>query len=211
MANKNIKIKSSFTDYYDYLSDDTALEVYKRDRTNTDKVEDLRLLQALGLKTIELQPANRILIDPSKRVIVYTDLSRHNGEGKMLTSLSTVRITYPNKLCSIFHEPVDGIIRTYKFLQIGKRRFWVYITNKGLLEDKVENIQEIESAYNYYLKLPIYSIDYIFANNGLTQLAVDFNSVQNLQKLGIDKLISANDVVLEIYDSLIEYNKVIRQ
>lgn len=202
-----IQIVSPFTDYYDYLSVVGGV-VYNRIRTTSSKVEELRIVKALGIKTLELKPANQVVVNGhNQKVVVYMDLSKHSGEGKMIAPLNTVKITYPNKLCSLFYEPTDGIIRTYKFVQIGKRRFWVYIRNNGLVENTVESITEIESGYNYYLRIPIYSIDYILTNNGLTQLAVDFNSVQSLGNLGMEKVLSAESVVQEIYDSIVEYSK----
>lgn len=202
-----IQIVSPFTDYYDYLSVVGGV-MYNRIRTTSSKVEELRIVKALGIKTLELKPANQVVVNGhNQKVVVYMDLSKHSGEGKMIAPLNTVKITYPNKLCSLFYEPTDGIIRTYKFVQIGKRRFWVYIRNNGLVENTVESITEIESGYNYYLRIPIYSIDYILTNNGLTQLAVDFNSVQSLGNLGMDKVLSAESVVQEIYDSIVEYSK----
>lgn len=202
-----IQIVSPFTDYYDYLSVDGGM-IYNRVRNTSSKVEELRIVKALGIKTLELKPANQIVMGShNQKVVVYMDLSKHSGEGKMIYPLNTVKITYPNKLCSIFYEPSDGVVRTYKFLQIGKRRFWVYIRNKGLVEDTVEGITEIESGYNYYLRLPIYSIDYILTSDGLTQIAVDFNSIQSLSKLGMNRVLGAEVVVQEVYESILEYSK----
>ena len=51
----------------------------------------------------------------------------------------------------------------------------------------------------------IYSIDYIQYNNEM--LATDFNEVQNLHNIGFERFMTAEQIINEIRDSILIYNK----
>ena len=54
--------------------------------------------------------------------------------------------------------------------------------------------------------LPIFSIDYII-DKGI-MIATDFSEVENLKELGVEKIITAEEIVEEIRQSILTYNKI---
>ena len=54
--------------------------------------------------------------------------------------------------------------------------------------------------------LPIFSIDYIDTAYGM--LAVDFNTVQDLQSLNMYTILQPHEVINEVFNALVKYNKI---
>ena len=195
----SINIKSDFIDYYDtYISSlkaDSNKEItYNRYRLYRNKVEELSKLRELGIKTIDIVPVSNVYVPNNQMLVIYNDITKHDGSGKIVTSYSEANMMYKNKLCSILSPQYDEY--TYKYVQVGKRRFWVIIKNTGLVESYLYSIQELESKYNSLIRLPIFSIDYTFV--GGEQIAVDFNTVQSLNKINLNRILDAKSVYNEL-------------
>lgn len=194
-------IVSNFKDYYDFLADKNSNIKYVRNMDNLSRVEGLEILRKLGMKTIELKPVSRML--DTEDVIVYTDLYKHNGKGKMRMSLEGARLMYPSKLCSKLYK--ESIKKTFKLLKIGGRNFVCIINNKQNLEmsDEPEDIQvkEVEGFGLDNIRIPIFSIDYVQTDRGM--LASDFNTVENLNSLYMNRFITAEEVIEEIQKKLV--------
>lgn len=201
----SIEILTDFKDYYDSLSVSGGYKYERYKGGLLDKGEGILVLKRLGVETIELKAA-RDIITRSSKVVVYTDPSRHDGSGRVVMSVDEATLLYPNSLASEYYEEAGGDI--LKYLQVGSRRFRILISGGrvGLNGGVVESIEELESGYNARLGLPIYSIDYISTNRGLR--AITFNNIEDLSLYGLDKYIGAKDVIKEVYDALIKYNKV---
>jgi hypothetical protein len=198
---------SDFHDYYDELCTGGELQ-YTRIRNNGKyRSEELKFLKDIGIKTVDFGPLR--MFNPNiKKLVVYTDPKRHNFQGKEICSYMDAISRHGNCLVSEFIEKYNGY--TVKYLQIGERRFRMMFLNREfptkLIEGELVRIEELTREYNYGLRLPIYSIDYI-SNGNNEMLAVDFNTVQQLDKIGMDKYIKEDEVVRLIHDSLIAYNK----
>ena len=201
------KLDSDFTDFYDKSINPEAQLVYHRLRKIKARGKELAYLRNNGISTVEFGPFNRFSSD-TKKLVVYTNPSLHNFLGKHIYSYDEVRLSYSNCVVSKFLDKCDGY--TIKYLQVGKRRFRLMFHNPNyndtLMEGDLVSIDEMEPSYNYPIGLPIYSIDYI--SDGREMQAVDFNEVQNLGQLGMDKYISAEEVVAEIHAALLAYNKI---
>lgn len=202
----SICIKSDFTDYYDILQDKNSILTYNRNLSECkQRGTALKYVRSLGLKTIEVKPVNQyISLDGS--ILVYTNPKLHNGEGKKIMTVDEAMQSYSNCIASKFYDNVSNVV---KFLQIGKRRFTLYFKKDSpydLSHGKLVDIRESLSEYNRLIGLPILSIDYIEINGEM--VATDFNEVENLKNLGIDEFIRPEDIIKEIKDSLIVYNKV---
>ncbi len=196
-------LQTDFTDYYDYLciQQDKLINYVRRYSNSLSKGKALMELRKIGVKTIHLASVQEIA-PSNKKVVVYTDPKKHRGEGKILMSSNDAMITYPTNLCSAYNEDSFGV--TNKFLQIGKRRFRIIVENtEPLKEGRAISIDEIAPEYNFNLRLPIFSIDYISTSGGL--LAVDFNIIQELKHLNIQNILKPEIVVAEIYESIIKY------
>ena len=202
----NLVISSDFKDYYDTEASSVYNEnsvVYSRFLSKVPgKVEELKFLNYLGNKTIPIMPVSKISMDV-ERVVVYMDLHGHRGKGKLLMRLNEANMLYPNKLASEYFDTNPGI--TFKILYIGKRRFRCVLRNSDFFtENEILDISELPSGYNLKIALPIFSIDYV-QDRSNQMLACDFNSVQRLDYLGMEKLLSANDVISEIYRAMLEH------
>ena len=201
---ESICIKSDFLDYYDYLSSPNGL-VYERKMSECKpRGSDLKFLKQLGLQTLEIKPVNMFsYID--KELVVYTDSNKHWGHGKKICSYDEAMSMYGSYPASkyISLDDTNGI--TIKALQIGSRRFnLIFQKEENKLEPgKLINITEASRSFNRNIRLPIYSIDYLQVGNQL--IATDFNRVQQLSYLNIQSIITADNIIKEIYNTIIEY------
>lgn len=200
-----ICIKSDFTDYYDILNDNNSNIVYNRYLKNCkQRGSALKYLRNIGIKTIEIKQVNKFFRGDGP-IVVYTDPNGHNSQGKKIITVDDAMQSYENCIASKYF--IDSDI-TIKYLQIGKRRFTLYFKkNKQFTLNMGEliDIKESSPEYNRLFGLPIFSIDYI--SNGKEMIAIDFNEVENLQALNINKYIDYNIIIQEIKDALIVYNK----
>lgn len=202
----SICIKSDFTDYYDIIQDKNSVLTYNRYLSECkQRGTALKYVRSLGLKTLELKPVNQY-ISLDGKILVYTNPRLHNGEGKKIMTVDEALRSYNNCIASKFYEDTTNVV---KFLQIGKRRFTLYFkkdTPYDLSHGNLIDIRESVSEYNRLIGLPILSIDYIEINGEM--VATDFNEVENLGKLGMSEFLRPEDIIKEIKESLIVYNKV---
>lgn len=201
----NIKINSDFTDYYDDLQDSTSEIVYNRVlKTTEQRGTLLKQLREMGIKTIDIKQVNQFTTLDDK-IVVYTDPTLHNGLGKKIMDVQEAQQMYYNSLASLY---ISESKYTVKFLQIGKRRITMYFKKNDshtLDMGQLDSIAESPSEFNRRVGCPIYSIDYISSNGAL--LATDFNKCENLARLGINKYITGCNIMAEISESLLAYNK----
>ena len=190
-----LKIRSDFTDYYDApCSAEGSVSkgkevIYARYRINRTRIADLRELKFLGIRTLDIKPVSKVLLNRDDRVCVYTDLNSH-GEGVISVTYNEAVEMYHNRLCSTVNWLGYGYI--YKYIQVGERRFWITTDRSG----NVLGMREMESGYSL-IQLPIYSIDYISV--GGVQTAVDFNTVQKLSEVKLDFILPSQDVRELVY------------
>lgn len=201
------KLNSDFKDFYDDMLDNSSKITYNRVRgQEISRVDDLNFLKSVGIKTVKFGPFRNFGLD-TKRFVVYTNQFLHDSLGKHIYTFEEVSLQYNNNLLAEFIENTQGY--TVKYLQIGERRFRLMFHNpdfdKTLTEGKLVNFDELPRQYNYGIGLPIYSIDYI--STGSEMLAIDFNRVQKLDTIGVKEFMSADEIIIEIKNALIAYNK----
>ena len=166
----------------------------------------MRWLRGKGVSTAELKAAKEFG-DTISKVVVYTEPTLHDSLGKKIVRLDEAKIMYRNYLASEFYDKSGG--DTFKFIQVGARRFRVRMKNDDitkLAEGRIVDIEELVTELNFDIMIPIFSIDYI--SNGKEMIAIDFNIVQRLDKLGFRDIMSADDVMTEIKRALIAYNSI---
>ena len=199
-------IKSDFTDFYDALSNDNSIITYNRYLSKCkQRGSALKYLRSLGIKTIDIKQVTQFFRGDGP-IVVYKDPMGHGGNGKAIMTVDEAMQSYSNCVASKYYN-TDGF--TIKYLQIGRRRFSLCFkksTTETLDIGTLVDIKEIAPEYNRLIGLPIFSIDYI--SNGREMIATDFNEVENLHKLGMDRYISASDVITEIVNALTVYNKI---
>lgn len=200
-----LHINSDFTDYYDSLNDDNSIITYNRFLSDCkQRGTALKYLRSLGIKTLELKQVSQYFRDEGP-IVVYTDIKAHNSNGKKIMDVADANLYNANCLASKYYDVKINI----KFLQIGKRRLTLTfekLDSMSLRPGRLIDIKESTSDYNRLVGLPIFSIDYIPINNEM--VATDFNEVENLARLGINRYISSNEIVNEIINSLKIYNKI---
>ena len=202
-----IYIESDFIDYYDELSsEENYIGIYERHLPTETRGTLLNQLTYSGIRTVDLRAAREF--DSSIRyLVVYTNPKLHNSLGKRVVSLEEAKLIYPNNLASPFYEESNG--ETLKYLQVGCRRFRVNLKSDDpfkMKEGRIVKIEELSPYPNYTILKPIFSIDYI--STGKEMIAVDFNPIQNLGKIGFEEVMSAEEVMHEIKKALIAYNKI---
>lgn len=200
-------LASDFTDFYDDCCDSNSVIVYNRFRNQgMSRGEALNYLKNNGIKTVNFGPFTKFGSSTDK-LVVYTNPSLHNFAGKQIHTFNEVALQYTNYMMAEFLEVYGGY--TVKYLQIGERRFRMMFFNpeykNKLIEGSMVAVEELPKQYNYAIGLPIYSIDYI--SNGVEMVAIDFNEVQQLDKIGVNNLITAENVAMEVRNALITYNK----
>lgn len=204
----DLYIESDFTDFYDTISKEKSPIKYRRYISECkQRGTALKYLRSIGLSTIDIKPVNQYL-DSDGLLVVYTDPKQHSGQGKKLLTVEEAKVMYNNCIASNYYKTENNL--TIKYVQIGKRRFTLYFkkneNSNPLSMGDLINIQETQSEYNRLVGLPIFSIDYISVGDKM--LATDFNEVQSLESLGMYNYIQKEDVIKEIIDSLITYNKI---
>lgn len=184
-----MKLNSDFRDYYDKYLDDKGYTYNRYYIYN--KIEALKILRDMGIKTITICPLDKV-IEEQDKLVVYINLNKHNGEGKALMNKAEARLLYPNKFVSKFYAENDN--KTYKILQIGDRRFAVVYQNIDNFKlGKIIQINELERSRINQFKFPIYSIDYIKTKDGM--IATDFNTTEILSRLHIDEVIEPKEII----------------
>ena len=203
------RLETDFKDYYDHCFDKEGSSVYRRfiEAGRMDRVDALNFLSTHGIKTVNFGPFRKFAGEPNRKFVVYTNPSLHDFRGKHIYTFNEVQSQYQNYLVSEFLEEFNGY--TVKYLQVGERRFRMMFYNANFKDELKEGVcvafEELPRQYNYAIGLPIYSIDYI--SNSSEMVAVDFNEVQRLNTIGIDKVMSPEDVATEVKNALIAYNK----
>lgn len=196
---------SIFRDFYDNEFNNKSKLIYNRVRKLfKNRMEELSFLESKHIKTVNFGSLYSVGIHD--RYVVYTDITSHNFEGKRIENYSTVVNIYSNFLLSEFLDESQGYM--IKYLQVGRRRFRILYYNERynnlLVNGKMIDVQELEASYNDNIALPIYSID--FVSKGMEMIAVDFNEIENLSKIGADKFLSSEEVIEELYKAILRYS-----
>lgn len=199
-------IKSDYTDFYDVLSNKNSIITYNRYISQCkQRGSALKYLRSIGIKTIDIKQVNQFFRGDGP-IVVYKDPMGHHGSGKEIMSVDEAMQYYSNCVASNYYSK-DSF--TIKYLQIGKRRFSLCFKKsetKTLDMGTLIDIKEVNSEFNRLIGLPIFSIDYI--SNGHEMIAIDFNEVENLHNIGMDRYVNSNTVITEIIDALTVYNKI---
>lgn len=199
-------IKSDYTDFYDVLSNNNSIITYNRYLSQCkQRGSALKYLRSLGIKTLDIKQVNQFFRGDGP-IVVYKDPMGHHGNGKAIMSVDDAMQYYSNCVASNYYNK-DGF--TIKYLQIGKRRFSLcFKKNEAETLDvgTLIDIKENTSEFNRLIGLPIFSIDYI--SNGCEMIATDFNEVENLHNINMDRYLDSNTIITEIIDALTVYNKI---
>lgn len=189
-----LEIVSDFSDYYDYLSDESAVIRYTRVR-ELNRQQGMCMVHRAGLPMAEVKKVREFTCFDTD-LVVYLDDYKHGVDTKIRTNYLYAVARYPDKFAARFYRSIDGF--TYKLLGIGKTRLLIVIRNiSELTTGDVVDVKALENKYEESIRIPMYSIDYVNTSSGM--VAVDFNEVENLKNLGIDRFLKPGIVYSELY------------
>lgn len=202
-----LKLVSDFHDYYDIMFDKEGLEFRRFTNEGPNRIQIFSILRGLGLKTPFFGKVEDLLVKFSEdtKIVVYTDITKHCGEGKELITLGEAKNEYRGFWASqyIRNELQDVALNTYKgkstrFLFVGNRFFRMdYIST----EDWRSNVgdgdiigchEEVSPKWRNMIYFPLYSIDFV----GEYELfAIDFNIAPGTIGTGLNKILHPSDAV----------------
>lgn len=201
-----LNIVSDFVDFYDTDESSGGVLYRRMSSERLPKGRALSKLKSIGIPIIDVGPVTKF--DESDGVlVVYTDVNKHDGKGKRVCTYNEAVTQFRNFLASKYVERLNGV--TVKMLQVGKRTYKLTYVNKNKYSFDMGELVSVtrgSDGYNNILKLPIYSVDYIWDLDGAAY-AVDFNEVQNLEKLGFSNFMSGAEIRSEIIDAIEFYSK----
>lgn len=225
---QTIHLQSDFRDYYDHWFagswEKSGIVFDRRTTSGLLRPAMLTQLESIGLqvprhgrvKDIYCALANDAPVNDSDvvqeyikhlcEVVVYTDPSAHQGDGKIKISLLEAITNYPEYYASE-HIPAlpNGLGQSLRYLRIGSRQFWLRYTslddwrsNCGdvhielLCEEKPKTI--IESHPNI-IQHPLFAVDFVQSNK---LYAIDFNISPSIKGTGIEDIMTAKEAYTEI-------------
>lgn len=202
-----IILKSDFIDFYDHQFDvNTGSEdfiVFNRfSKSGMNREQMFKFFRENNIRTPEFGKVKEFALND--KLIVYTDIDAHCGEGKILINSKEDYEKYKDSFCVEYIEGTNN--ESYRLLKIGYRHFWLkyksednWQSNVGDVEIKVLAELKHPLFEKIGVEYPLLGIDYIFKE--FEMLAVDYNISPGLKFSGIEKYMSPND----IYNDIKEY------
>ncbi len=193
-----LKLRSDFTDFYDFAFDLDGVEFPRLTKSGMDRVEMFHFLKhTLGLRTPAFGSAKSHSCD---WLVMYLDTKAHCGEGKELWPTWLAKHLRPHCFSAEF-LPCNG--ESKRLLHIGDRTFLLTYWSKddwrsNCGDTEVNFIKELVSPVPYRAKVPhaLFAIDYITFDGNL--YAVDFNIAPGMRGSGIEGVLRPQEVVDEI-------------
>lgn len=173
-----VRLESDFVDFYDAWFDkgDDALVLERNKNSGLNRGQMFKYLENIGCRVVRHGSCEEMKAIGCKQLVVYTDTTKHDGEGKVLMSSSDAVLSVPNYLCSEYQSEKVGY--SVRYLQLGE--FWFKLecishndwrSNCG--SEKVVNVIEKGYGLHKIIKAPIFAVDFVQSSGGL--VATDFN------------------------------------
>lgn len=202
----SIKLHTDFTDFYDSHFDQDG-ELFERLLSKEPSRKDMykilakhKLIPAVTGKVKKF----RKKLPWDAPVIVYTDISRHDGGEKMMMSFKEAFKGYENYEMATYIVNKDTVGITYRYIRVGDAIFFLKLQgetwniNDGFKVVESERVAEEDALAMKPFDTPMYSIDFVPAVDGSGKewmFAVDLNFAPKLEGSGIEELVSGEEVV----------------
>lgn len=206
-----MKIESDFRDWYDHAAsgEGPVLRRMATDRSMS-KRDQFRILEEAGF-TVPLYGDVEFVMGWMNDVVVYDDELAHCGEGKRLLNYKQYCVEswesgIQNAFCSAF---VGNPGESLRLLQLGKMQFWIeYKSNESWMSNVGDGTVELvdydlQAGLHPKIRLPIWAVDFVIDQSG-RRYAIDFNTAPGCKWTGIEKVVSAADVVKSLEEAVIE-------
>ena len=199
-----MQLYTDFRDWYDFAFSNKGLLFERLSYSGFNRRDMLHFLSAAGLHTpafgtvealterISEEWGNPLYDYALQRIVslvVYTDENSHQGEGKILLSAAEALKDYPQHLASEYIPSITGLGFTFRWLQIGKAKWWLkywsiddWRSNVG--DGGCSIIQRLPDGRPdnpAFIDFPMFAIDFVPSAGGL--FAVDFNVAPGLGPL----------------------------
>lgn len=229
-----VTLITDYRDYYDHIFHAAGNATFRRmahDR-GMPKYRQFEILKRAEICTppfhaIGSEQANK-LYGPMDNIVAYTDEYQHCGEGKELLPYGDAvnRFCLPGLITPIYCTSwinTTGTYdeaRSYRYLQIGAKAFWLRYEGKGGWMSNHAGDTEIyvegdcePIGHHVLASYPMFAIDFVipvdrpipdrFEDVLDRGVAIDFNTAPGLKWTGIEDVLSAIDV----YDLISDWHK----
>jgi len=203
----DIRLQSDFVDYYDHFFDISGKVLRRFSYQGMNRAEMFTFMRSKGLHTPIFGVTRKILefakttnIEPPSHLVVYTDLNKHCGEGKILVPWDEAISSLPASFAS---EYIPSNSESLRVLQVGNSYFWLRYKSKNDWKSNygdvdIEVLSMHDGYFNSDIKEPLYAIDFVGGNE---MLAVDFNTAPQIRGTGVENIVSARDIVRGIKEA----------
>ncbi|MFJ8528328.1 hypothetical protein [Bacillus sp. NPDC094106] len=203
---KNVKLLTNFHDYYDHHFDGTGVPFVRRNDMGMNRVEMLNYLSSKGIKTVPYGYIHKLAkqYPLHTEVVVYTDIHKHQGNGKVRMTLQEALDTYPiDTFCSLLCGKLG---ESWRVLTVGRKKTILdyrshndWRSNVGDVQVDIVDCWSKMYSFNGILdpyEFPLVAIDYVKDGNEL--LAVDLNVAPQLKGTGIEDIVTPKEIVKEM-------------
>lgn len=204
-----VKLITNFRDFYDIWFDPCAKHELRRVTTDgMNRSEMFKFFRKNEIATVKYGSSEAMYLAGCEKLVVYTDLNSHCGEGKLLMTASEAVNQLPNYLASEYNPIKRG--ESFRHLQLGN--FWAWMRYKSKDDWRSNNgevdidLLEVDCGYHPKVKLPIFAIDYIETPSGL--LAIDLNIAPGARGIGLEGVITPRETAKSIKRAYALFNNI---
>ena len=193
----SLKLISDFHDFYDCWFDRNAETEFRR--VTTDGFDRIQMFDFFSKKKEFFNPAEhgfvRDIWKKSRKLVVYTDLKAHRGEGKLLLPSDQAIEQRPNSFASVY---IESEAKSYRILQIGDMAFHIDYASDDKWRSNVGDVKvevaSIDHAYDPLRDYALVAVDYVMNRYG-EAFAVDLNIAPGIGGTGVEDFIKGKEIV----------------
>lgn len=198
-----IKLESDFLDYYDHWFDFEGQAFKRHSSSGMSRSEMFDFLEQIGVKTPPHGSPQQVfnqIGDSTSSVVVYINQYAHRGEGKILLPILEAIQKYPSHLCSLYYPTLPTGSESFRYLQIGDKRYWLRYTSSDWRSNygdtQIEILSQKEDGFHSNINLPLFAIDFI--TDCKIFCAIDFNIAPGVRHTGIEDILPAKEAAAAI-------------
>lgn len=227
-----LKLVSDFVDFYDHAFSHEGEQFVRNSNGGPNRIDMFDAMFAAGLDVPKHGLVSDLYKDAEKyyenhedfvkssineaiRLVVYTDLTAHRGEGKLLLTLEEANKQYPNNYASQYlkYKHSSNESESIRCQVVGDNAFWMRFESNDTWRSNCGSEIEITKmpiANVLYqgmenIHLPFYAIDFIsphgkHGTNNYT--AIDFNVAPGLSGTPVEEQMTPKEIVRAIEDSM---------
>lgn len=194
-----LKLKSDFSEVYDCWFDNDTDEIFYR--MSTEGMNRLEMLQFMEAKGLNVPAYGKVKDQKCSKLVVYTDLQAHCGEGKLLLDIEEALKEYPEHLSTEYIGECPGV--SWRYLQIGKHCFWIEYKSNYDWRSNVGDLTTMQiighgKANRKLFDAPLLAVDFVI---GKELYAIDYNIAPGIRWTGVEQFLSHKQIVEAIKEA----------